>query len=166
MKPTSAQVLRGVVENLNELVVPQLEGPHAQSAVANATMLLEHVILRLESEGEALTADNGEKRALLQSLGEVPAPLTGAAHRVSEVLAETPAAGTYVSIDALTAENEALKAILDEWLRAVHGATDLDEATSQTLRDPVRSQLRAQVDREAELVAPITIDQVFRNTDA
>lgn len=163
MRPTSAQILRGVVANLEELVLPQLEGPHAQSAAANAVMLLEHVILRLESEGRALAADNHEKRALLGSLGEVPAPLERAAREVSERLVDAPENGTYASIDALTEENERLKSILDDWLMAIHSAADVDEAETDRLRAPIRAQLRAQVDREAAFVAPVALERIFRN---
>jgi hypothetical protein len=165
VRPTSAQILRGVVANLEELIVPQLEGPHAQSAGANAVMLLEHVILRLESEGEALAADNGEKRALLGSLGDVPAPLEDAAREVSRRLADTPEIGTYASIAALTEENEQLKSVLDDWLVAIHGAPELDEAETDRFRAPIRTQLRAQVDREAAFVVPIELERIFRNED-
>jgi len=165
VRPTSAQILRGVVANLEELIVPQLEGPHAQSAGANVVMLLEHVILRLESEGEALAADNGEKRALLGLLGDVPAPLEGAAREVTRRLAGIPENGPYVSVDALTDENERLKSVLDGWLSAVHAASDVDEAESSRLCAPIRTQLRAQVDREAAFVAPIALERIFGNED-
>lgn len=166
MRPTSAQILRAVVTNLEELVLPQLQGPHARSAAANAVMLLEHVILRLESEGEALGADNGEKRNLLGSLDEVPASLHDGAREVMQRLADTPETGGYASIESLTEENERLKSILDDWLTAIHAADDLAEEETRRLRAPIRAQLRAQVDREARLVVPIALDRIFRDDSA
>jgi len=51
--------------NLDELVLYQLEGPHATSAAKNMKLLLEHVIQRLPVEGATLATDNAEKRLVL-----------------------------------------------------------------------------------------------------
>jgi hypothetical protein len=70
MNPSAQDILRGCVENLEELVAPEISSPHAKSAMMCARMLINHVILRLDQEGAALVEDCREKRRLLATLAE------------------------------------------------------------------------------------------------
>jgi hypothetical protein len=161
MQPTSADILRAVVANLEELVLPQLEGDHARSAGECARMLVNHVILRLEAEGEVLAVDNAEKRTVLLGLARdlsaerVTPDIADLAAAIERGVAACPDVGEYRSVAALTAENDALKALMDVAVRRLHDArSELDESRAAALRAALRVQLRAQIDREASLVAP------------
>jgi hypothetical protein len=158
MQPSSVQLLRAVVANLEELVIPQLEGDHARSAAECARMVVNHVILRLEGEGEVLGTDNAEKRLLLAGLAttlEAGRTTAGAdlAAMVRSELEALPATMSYVSMDRLTMENDTLKEVLEQVIIALHEAAQA-LGRVEGMRSEIRAQLRAQLDRETSLVVP------------
>ena len=74
MRPSNSDILIGIRANIEELMLPDLLTPHAQSSAQNAMMLLDHVVARLDQEGAGLAADNTEKRQVLSQLAESQAP--------------------------------------------------------------------------------------------
>jgi hypothetical protein len=172
LRPTSIQILRAVLANLDELILPQLAGAHAQSAGTNAKMLLEHVLVRLESEGLSLAADNHEKRALLHELSaivsSVPTPRTaGEIDILDKRLDAIPEHGRYVTVESLTEESDLLRGLTNDWILTLHRHRDaLAPETFDAARESLRKQLRAQLDRDAALVAPIAVERILENKDA
>ena len=111
MNPSTQDILRGCVENLEELVMPEVTSPHAKSALMCVRMLINHAIVRIEAEGEWLAGDCREKRELLSKLakaGELPAPL------VAEVatLAGDPEP-EHTPLAALTSRDDAWKRLFE-----------------------------------------------------
>lgn len=163
MQPTCIQILQSIALNLEELILPALDQPHAKSAAVAARGLLEHVILRLESEGAALEEDNSEKRQLLTTICETIqnsselsqiSDLAELASRLSEGGKQTPASPKYVAIDALADENDTLKGLLEMAIVTLYQHHDEINASSlEALRQPIRQQLRAQLDREVAFVS-------------
>lgn len=150
MNPSAQDILRGCVENLEELVAPELASPHAKSAMMCARMLINHVILRLDGEGEALATDCAEKRALFeQLLGEGALP-SGVATAAKAMLAQDEPA--YTSIAALTERNDAWKRLVEQ--------TTANLAPGET-RKRIRQQLLAQVGRENVWCGPALDGPLF-----
>ncbi|HMO74613.1 MAG TPA: hypothetical protein PKD99_11740 [Sphingopyxis sp.] len=150
MNPSAQDILRGCVENLEELVAPELTSPHAKSAMMCARMLLNHVILRLEQEGAALAADCREKRKLLCTLadaGEFPASL---AAEIGALAADPEPDHTAVAV--LTARDDAWKRLFEKALA---------EPLSPAVRDGLRAQLAAQIGRENSYCAPALDGPMF-----
>jgi hypothetical protein len=159
MQPLPSDILRGVLENLEELVFPQVEGAHAKSVAKCTRILLNHVILRLERESELLAEDNREKRELLaRTADEIE---SGAAANVPSVSQLVPrlrkvasTVGQDQSLSALTDENDGLKTEFVSLLQRLHAERSVLGDAFESLREPLRAQLRAQMEREQSLVAP------------
>ena len=159
--PTCPELLEAVIVNLDELVVPQLEGPHARSAVKNMKLLLRNVIDRLEHEGPALTADNAEKRSVLAELVQQAGTLEEAAE-LGRRLDKIRFAGSYVTIAALAEEAGLLRQLAIDASVLVHrNAEALGQEKADELLAPLRRQLRAQLDREATAISHVTPVEVY-----
>lgn len=163
MQPNCIQILQSIALNLEELILPALDQPHAKSAAVAARGLLEHVILRLEKEGAALEEDNSEKRQLLAAICETIkntaelsqiSDLAELASRLSEKADLTPQSPKYVAIDTLADENDTLKELLETAIVTLYQHhEEIDAPTFEALRQPIRHQLRAQLDREVSFVS-------------
>lgn len=164
MQPSNAEILRAVVANLEEVIIPELQTSHAKSAGACARMLLNLVCNRLEREAPLLCDDSAEKRAVLTELAatidRTPAaascaPLPALAADVREYLAATPHTGTHIGIEELTVENDELKGLIERAVTTLYEhRDDLGTDAYTALNQPIRTQLRAQVDRELLLSGP------------
>jgi hypothetical protein len=156
MFPLPAEILRGVLENLDEIVFPQVQDAHGGSVAKCSRMLIKHVILRLENEPQMLAADSAEKRELLAVLAAESASsgneqLVALGSQIATVLDEaTP--GPEAGLAAQTAGNDRLKAAFDTVLIGI-GVTGLDSSWVEKARDRLRNQMRAQMNRELALVA-------------
>jgi hypothetical protein len=111
MRPTNAELLRGVVQALNGVVLPDLRSPHPQMTALMAGRLLEHLIAREERLVSVLRERIPALRALLADLD----PALSALARPT--LAHDPSA----SLDALTAEDDALHFALESVLESSAG---------------------------------------------
>lgn len=141
MQPSSIDIVRGCLENLEEMVFPEVSTPHGVSAVRGVRMMLKHLVLRLEKEAAALVLDSKEKRELF-SQAAAEAQLDERVRRIIRQGVEAaPAPLPLVSPEALTAEN-------DHWKRLAERV--LAEPGAEPIRGRIRRQLRAQMDREAE----------------
>lgn len=150
MNPSTQDILRGCVENLEELVMPEVTSPHAKSALLCVRMLINHAIVRIEAEGEWLAADCREKRKALSALaqaGELPAPLAAEV----EALAADPEPG-HTPVAVLTSRDDGWKRLFE---RALAG--DLSPAA----RAALRAQLAAQIQRENQCCAPVLDGPMF-----
>jgi hypothetical protein len=157
LNPTCPDLLRAVMTNLDELVLPQLEGPHARSAAKNIKLLLTHVIYRLEHQGGALATDNAEKRAVLAALTEQ----VGAGDLQARLDA-IPSAGSYVDIDELAEEAAQLRQLAIDTSLHVHRNRDAIGADrAAALLSPLRTQLRAQLDRDRAAVGHLTPAEIY-----
>jgi hypothetical protein len=166
LNPTCPELLRAVIANLDELVLPQLQGPHARSSVKNMKLLLTNVIHRLEHEGPELAADNAEKRAVVRELVERAADLDGAAE-LGRRLENIPAAGSYVAVAALAEEAERLRQLVIDASLLVHrSAATLGQDKADKVLAPLRQQLRAQLDRDLGAVAHVTPAEVYDHKGA
>ncbi|TAM64460.1 hypothetical protein [Mycobacterium sp.] len=166
LNPTCPELLRAVIANLDELVLPQLEGPHARSSVKNMKLLLTHVIHRLEHEGPELAADNAEKRVAITELVELAPDLDGAAE-LGRRLEKIPSAGSYVAVATLADEAGQLRQLAIDASLLVHGNTAaLGQEKADELLAPLRRQLRAQLGRDLGAVAHITPSEVYDHKGA
>lgn len=143
MNPLAQEVLKSCVQNLEELVAPDLSDPHAKSALMCVRMLINHVVLRLDLEGDALVEDCRDKRALYSGLADADSFDPSLVFDIRGLLKiEEP---VHTPIALITARNEAWKRIAERIL-----ASQIDEQT----RHSVRAQLQRQIGRENAYCAP------------
>lgn len=150
MNPSTQEILLGCVQNLEELVMPEVSSPHAKSALLCVRMLINHAIVRIEAEGEWLAADCREKRELLAALakaGELPGPLAAEVETLS-----ADAEPVSVPVALLTARNDAWKRLFEQ---------ALDSNLSPAVRASLRAQLAAQIQRENQCCAPVLDGPMF-----
>ena len=150
MNPSTQEILRGCVQNLEELVMPEVTSPHARSALMCVRMLMNHAIVRIEAEGDWLAADCREKRELLSALakaGELPAPLAAEVDR----LAADPEP-EHTPVAALTSRDDAWKRLFERALEA---------PLSPAVRASLRAQIAAQIERENQCCAPVLEGPMF-----
>jgi hypothetical protein len=156
LNPTCADLLEAVITNLDELVLPQLEGPHSRSAAKNMKLILQHVIQRLPVEGSALATDNDEKRAVLAEVTE-----KAGASELRSRLDAIPSAGRYVALADLADEAAALRQLSVDTSLFVHRNLALEESEAAELIAPLRAQLRAQLDRDSTSIAHLTPAEIY-----
>jgi hypothetical protein len=156
LNPTCTDLLQAVITNLDELVLPQLEGPHARSAAKNMKLILEHVIQRLPVEGASLAQDNAEKRVVLAEVTE-----RAGAPELRNRLDSIPSAGVYVTLADVATEAAALRQLAVDTSLFVHRSAELGEEQTDALLAPLRAQLRAQLDRDAASIAHLTPAEIY-----
>jgi len=162
LNPTCSDLLRAVIANVDELLLPQLNGPHAISAAVNIKLLLVNVLQRLEHEGNDLATDNVEKRAVLATLADnVDAP------ELRSRLDAIPRAGNYVAIKQLAEEAIALRQLaVDSSLHVHRNAATIGEEKAAALLGPLRSQLRAQLNRDGAAIGHLTPAEIYDHKGA
>ena len=163
MQPTPTNILRGVLENLEALVFPHIQDPHAKSVAKVTRILISHVILRFDQEIPMLLMDSAEKRALLARLAEdiakLPSEQAGDLPAIAGILkaaAEQPVpCGVAATLESITADNDRLKDAVETVIYALYESrSKLTEATFARLDGAIRQQLRVQTEGELALVAP------------
>jgi hypothetical protein len=169
MQPTTVELLRGVVVNFEELILPDLKPGHAASAGSCIRMVLNHIILRLEQEPQVLLQDIAEKRALFAQLVEQMdrdpklrgiERLSSLSGRMAALAKTTPATG-YVPVGDLVALDDEMKTAVSDLIEELHAQRDAIGEAFDTMREPIRLQLRAQMDREIGMVAPAMDGPMF-----
>lgn len=150
MNPSAQEVLKSCVQNLEELVAPGLTDPHARSALMCVRMLLNHVVFRLDLEGEALAADCREKRALFAALAQEGGLDTALASDIAAMCGTDEPAWTPIA--EITARNEAWKRLAERVLASHIGSQ---------ARTQVRDQLVRQIGRENAMCAPAMDGPMF-----
>ncbi|MET3762236.1 hypothetical protein [Sphingomonas sp. UYEF23] len=159
MQPSVTDTLLCVIENLEEIVFPHLTEEHACSAARCSSILIRLSILRLQQEPAMLLQDSAEKRALFARLEEIVGenrPPALAAAFAEAAAASEGRSETAVSLDRLNEQNDQFKAALEALIGALHAGSETIGADAfSTARAAIRVQLRATVDRESALVAPV-----------
>lgn len=153
MQPTTIEILRSCVVNLEEVVTPNLDDPHARSAALCIRTLLNHVALRLEKEAQNLQDDSREKRALiagliprLQAVGGAAADsLVALAQRLDAGVGSIEASPAYIATETLTEENDALRRLVVDCLKTLqaqrnHIPTDVFAELKRTIRTQLRAE--------------------------
>jgi hypothetical protein len=157
MQPTNIEILRACVVNLEEVVTPNLEDPHARSAALCIRTLLNHVALRLEKEAHNLQADSREKRELIAGLiprlrtvaGGAADALKDLAARLEQGVRSTKENPAYITPEALTEENDALRRLVVDCLKTLQARRgDIEAETFAELKRTIRKQLRAESMRD------------------
>jgi hypothetical protein len=149
MKPTVADSLLCILENLEELVFPTLTEEHALSVARCTSILLRVALLRLADESRILAEDSAEKRRLFAWLNSELSHDTP--QRLAELLSEMNAAAREhplipVALDTLSDENAHLKDILERVVIELHAErATLGEPRFSALQKRVREQLRDQI---------------------
>jgi hypothetical protein len=146
MQPNPIEILRCCVENLEQLIIPEITSKHGTSAVNCIRMMLNHVALRLELEPAALAEDNLEKRAILEELATEAQIPSAAREAVASALA-----GISADADA-TSVNEGLR-------RGFIALLDAD--IPDEVRRRLRAQMRAQIEREGQYTLPALDGPLF-----
>ena len=132
MRPTRAELLRGIVHALNTVLLPDLRSPHPQMTALMTSRLLEHLIAREERLDATLRARIPELRALLAGLG-----------------APAVAAAASDSLEALVREDDALHLALEAVLA---GAAGRDPAALARIDAFLLKEARAEVPLYERLV--------------
>ena len=111
MRPTNRELLRGIVQTLNTVVMPDLRSPWPQMVTLMTSRLLEHLIAREEKLPATLHARIPELRTLLAAIDP----------RLSALAEPTHAGDTSASLDALVREDDALHTALEQVLASTAG---------------------------------------------
>ena len=166
MRPSSKQLLAGIKWSFETYAVPDIRSRLGLSAARSIDTLLDHLLERVDGEGEVLTEDNEEMRTLFRDLTGLLGPALGdgagaelrsAVSALHEKLEKQyRPAGSYPHVESLTEENEDLKRTLVGLIQAVQGhRSALSAATHEEADRMIRAQLRSQLDREHQWIAPI-----------
>lgn len=166
MRPSSKQLLAGIKWSFETYAVPDISSRLGKSAARSIDMLLDHLLERVDGEGEVLMEDNQEMRTLFRDLTGLlgPALGDGAGAELRSAVSELKKklekqyrpAESYPGVESLTEENEDLKRTLVGLIRAVQGdRSALSAATHEEADQMIRTQLRSQLDREHQWIAPI-----------
>lgn len=158
LKPSSPALLATVRSALKDTVAPELTDIRARSALTSIDMILRHVALRIEDEGQVLTDDAIDARALLGgALGWLDGQGAQAcAEAIRAALAITRDPAVYPSLAMMGEEAGHLRALVRDVLVLLleHEAAGRADAASDTLHDALRGYLGRQIEREAQLVEP------------
>ena len=166
MRPSSRQLLAGIKWSFQTHVVPDVSSRLGRSAARSIDALLEHLLERVDTEGELLVEDNTEMRDLFSDLGSLLGPELGkgpdanlrdAVAQMNDSLQhQYRPPGSYPGIASLAEENEDLKRTLVELIKALRAnRRALSASTYEEADRLIRAQLRGQLDREHRWIAPI-----------
>lgn len=163
MKPSASHLIEAARLALEEYVAPDVKGELAASAVRSIKMILRHLAVRSECEGEILWAENRALRSVLSQCAEVlkemrQPPGTDLAPRLAQALSTSKVeAAEYPSTGLLDEENTAMRFLLDEVLNAVLSAlaTHPEREALVTMRGAIRAHLDQQLLRERVLYFPV-----------
>lgn len=165
MIPTSSEIFMGMKWSLENEIAPLLDNPRAQSSVRCMLMLLDHLILRVDSEGPVLDQDN---RDILQTLEKIAEWLkqTRLSHTHPEIgnliteiettSSEQTSPKEHVpAISVLLEVNTSLKGLFLRVIKVVetHRETVPLEVSDQCKRE-IDKLLRQQLDRDYNWIEP------------
>lgn len=165
MRPSATQIINGIKWSFETQIAPRLDDKQSQSTARSILSLLDHLYVRVASEGQLLSEDNQDKKALFRELlnvleptraATVAAGLAAALTDMNEKLVkEYRTATAYPTVASLTEESEDLKRTL---IRTIHALQthkgDLPPRIYAQADQAIRDQLTRQLDRENALVLP------------
>jgi len=163
MKPTASHLIEAARLALEEHIAPDVKSELASSAVRSINMILKHLAVRSEQEGEILWQENQALKGLLLRCADTlnklkQAPVPSLSERIENVLSESQvAAQEYPSVELLDEENAALRLLLDDVLHSLLQALDdhPERDILQTIRADIRAHLDEQILRERVLYFPV-----------
>ena len=163
MKPSASHLIEAARLALQEHVAPDVRNELAASAVRSITMILKHLAVRSDQEGEILWAENRAlKHVLLRCADTLSAmdqpPNPQLADRIEDELSTSRVAALeYPSIALLDEENAALRLLLDDLLNSILSALrdHPEREVLQLMRGQIRAHLDAQILRERVLYFPV-----------
>jgi hypothetical protein len=163
MRPTSEELLKGIKDAIDNHILPDLSSPYPMSIAGTVSVLLDHLILRVEKEGQLLAESNWDIRDTLEAAlstlqhseqaSAIPGLLRLERDIREKLSKEHRARDEYPSVRSLTEENNDLRETLIDLLQTVDAAKEHLEADSLTeLRGRVTDCSKRQLDREFYLV--------------
>jgi hypothetical protein len=157
MRPTSAELLEAIAQELEERVLPVVQDKWGASTLRSATQLLRHLALRVPLEPRILAEDNEDARGALMrahdrltQLGE--SDLAAAAADALDCRAGDP-------LDIVAAD-----AINERYLRAIEpivAARDRLRPLDPTIHQSLVDYLRRRLEREHGMFLPVFLSAPF-----
>jgi hypothetical protein len=154
MRPTTRELIDGIVTALEHQVAPVVQDKWAASVLRSATQLLNHIALRAEDEARVLIEDNLDVRQVLEAIRPRLAgkadigPLHAA---VEEALkAAEPASHDVVGLGA---RNDAYLAAVEKLVR--HRGLVRQATEGASVHEQLRGYLRRRLKREHHLYFPV-----------
>jgi hypothetical protein len=180
MRPTSAELLEAIAQELEDRVLPVVEDKWGASTLRSAMQLLRHLALRVALEPRVLAEDNEDARAVLERacerltrLGESELAAAAAA-ALDPRPAERPAgASAAVAVDRLGVADApdpldvaAADAINERYLRAVETIVaarnrlrEIDDPP--TIHPSLVAYLERRLERERAMFLPVFLSAPF-----
>lgn len=160
--PSAIDVLISVENTLEKVVRPRLVGTTERSALASIGHLLRHARLRIETEGQNCLEDIADLERLLTSgrdyCRKLATPQAAACVQAIEAAINRPprSASVYPTLERLSAEVSLLRGALQTLLDFLVSIRVQQQSSSdyQELRQGIRRQMAAEIEREAKLIDP------------
>lgn len=159
--PTASDTVRSIAGQLEEIILPALDGQLERSTVATILHLLRHTSQRLALEGQILFDEIAYLRPLFtRAAGWLAArpDHRALAERMSAAVAvegwsPDAAPGDYPDLERVAARVAILRQLVDELLGALH-QRDATDAEGAELHQAMRAYIGWQIAQEAKLVEP------------
>ena len=154
MRPTSREIIEGIVAAIDTTILPAVEEKQAASSLRAARTLLVHLAARVDVEGDILIADNADAE---ETIGEILARDAATFPRLAHALA---ARSDDRCLATLQVRNEALQEAVDQTLRALPRAGS-EAPPEADARKALRAYLARRHARERDLVFPAFLGTPF-----
>ncbi len=172
MRPSATEIIAGIKWSFETYILPGLNEKLAESTARSILNLLEHLQVRVATEGPLLTDDNRDMRELFRLLSQLLEPalrnaaapdlLTAVAEMKEKMNKEYRPSGAYPTAESLTEENEDMKRTLVRVIQAVKSlASDLPADIYAQVDEVIRAQLRRQLDRENQWISVLAEKKPF-----
>lgn len=159
MRPTSAELLTSIAQELEDRVLPVVQDKWGASTVRSAMQLLRHLSLRVPLEPRILAEDNKDARATLELAHERLSRL--GASDLASVAADALGSAAEDALDI-----EAVDALNEKYLRAIEmivAARDrlrlIDDPP--TIHASLIDYLKRRLEREHGLFLPVFLSAPF-----
>lgn len=155
MRPSSKQLLNSITWSLDQRVAPLLDDKWGLSTLRSVRCLIEHLGVRVESEGQVLFDDNADLNTLAIELGPTPATQLDAGARFQTVCAQSwREIDVYPTLESLAEENDAKRTALESLIRQLdsplaEGLTGVDEVL-----ELIDAYLQRQLQRDQPMFLP------------
>ena len=169
MRPTSRELIDGIIEVLDERVAAVVEDRWAASSLRSIRCLLVHLAARVCIEGQVLHDDNADLRAVLALAADRIDCSTAWPDLAEEIRNALDRAwrqpDAYPTVESLAEENLFLRALVDRLLQQllvnrVAADTPADDDLVDLLAE-VRAYVRRQIAREQPMFMPAFAGSVF-----
>lgn len=163
MRPTSSELFTGMKWSLENEIAPLLEDPRAQSSVRCMVMLLDHLLLRADTEGPVLDQDNREMKQTLQQitewlkethLGDTHPAIGSLTTDIETILTDQTNPKEHVpAISVLQEENTTLKGLFLRVIKTVESYKDkMSVKNSNRFKQEIDKLLRQQLNRDFQWI--------------